>query len=795
MIEKRLLQTALAASLSLLLVLPAGPIFSADQTLTGSKVSKPVYTLEAATRSDKIVFKLAEGMGRPDLTTGRFERSGASWDRLNALLSLPNQSGSVRSHFSLDKSTLDEMRMEGSRRIGRQLPDLTLYYEIEISAELSGQDRLGLVNGLNALDIVEIAYFAPRPDIATIVGSQAATPAWESQQYYLQAAPTGIDAYYGWEMPGGHGENVKVIDIEGNWIQTHEDLHGGTDDFHIAGTRINDPAWWNHGTAVLGEIAADSNSFGVTGISYAVDLGTVSIGSMSVADAILTATANCVEGDIILIELHAPGPHYNFEVRSDQLGYVAMEYWPAEFEAIETSSALGRIVVEAAGNGAENYDDTAIYDSLFYPVFRFSGAVMVAASCSNHLPASFTNFGLRIDVHGYGCWDIYTLGYGDLYGSGPDDYYTSGFAGTSSASPIIVGACAILQGIHKNVHGFALDHAGMRTLLTGYSTPQATSYKRIGPMPDLAGSCDAVYGLSFTSDVTFGWVPLEVNFFGSSGMAVDSWTWDFGDGGSAYVQSPTYSYEQPGIFDVSLEINSGGEIYTRLRENYIIALADTMTASSASGAPGEQVEIVVTGENTVPTRYIRLPIEFPGDLYLNFDSSSTVGCRTEYFEIQDKLHYDPWGGRRLTLKLVSSLVGTSPDLAPGEGPIVKLYWTISGSATAGQTASVILDGYETLIETYLPEYQGPVLNYYVPVVSGSISVSIACCLHRGDLDRSGELDPLDAVYFADWLWRSGPGPQCEEEADVNGSGGVDPVDAVYIVNYFWRSGNPPVPCD
>jgi len=791
MTEKRLLQSTLAAVICLLIVLPASTSHSANNGLSRGKVLKPAYSSELVSDDDKIVFKLKEGIGQPELTVRRFNRPGALWDRLNMLLTSSNRTTAVNRRFTLDKSVLDDMRAEGSRRIGQQLPDLTLYYEIEVASGLSAQGRLDMLNELNSLDIVEVAYFAPKPDLATASVAESATPAWEAQQYYLQAAPTGVNAYYGWGFPGGHGENVKVIDIEGNWIETHEDLHGGTDNFHIAGVKINDPGWWNHGTAVLGEIAADSNDFGMTGIAYGVDLGTVSVGSMSTADAIAIASANCVEGDIILIELHAPGPHYDFEVRSDQRGYVAMEYWQENFDAILTASALGRIVVEAAGNGAENYDDTAIYDSLFYPDYRFSGAVMVAASCSNHFPASFTNYGLRIDVHGYGCWDIYTLGYGDLYGSSPDDYYTSGFSGTSSASPIIVGACAVLQGIHKNVHGFPLDHAGMRTLLTDYSTPQAVSYKRIGPMPDLQGSCDVIYGVSFTSDVTSGWVPLEVNFFGTSGLPVDTWTWDFGDGGSAYVQSPTYTYENPGMYDVSLQINSGGEIRTKVRENYIIALADTMRASNGSALPGDPVEIVITGNNSVPVEYIKIPVEWPGDLSLTFDSFSTDGCRTDYFEVQDYLHYDPWFGKRVTLRLITSNGDTSPDLPAGEGDIVKLYWTISGGATPGQTASILLGGYES----YLPEYHGEFLDYMVAVIPGSISISTSCCVNRGDIDGSGAVDPLDAIYFVDWLWKGGAGPNCDAEADIDGDGDADPMDAMTLVNYFWRSGDPPVPCE
>ena len=167
-----------------------------------------------------------------------------------------------------------------------------------------------------------------------------------------------------------------------------------------------------------------------------------------------------------------------------------------------------------------------------------------------------------------------------------------------------------------------------------------------------------------------------------------------------------------------------------------------------------------------------------------------MGCRTEYFEQQEYLHYDPWWGNRITLKLVSSDNETSPDLPAGNGAIVKLYFTIPGGAAIGETAIINLDGYDT----YLPEYQGPYASYLVEVVDGEIEVSESCCAVRGDADHDGGLTPLDASYFVDGMWRGGDPLPCEDEGDVDGSGGVDPLDATYLIAYFWQGGPAPVSC-
>ncbi len=757
---------------------------------------KPFYqSIPQNLNTSEIVVKFKEGISQPKLSNNGFASSSSEWNTFNNILSFNGKVLPIKQHFKESKEKLDEMRQIGMQRSGIQLPDLSLYNRIDLDESMTDDEILTKINGINALDIVEIAYFPPIPEIATmsITDASQATPNFETGQYYLEAAPTGVDAKYAWGVPGGRGENIKVVDIEGNWIQTHEDLHGGVEDFHIAGNVIDDAGWWNHGTAVLGEIAADSNSFGVTGISFGVDLGTVSIGSMSTASAINTAVNNSDTGDVILIELHAPGPRYD-TARADQKGYVCMEYWQENFDAILQASAMGRIVVEAAGNGAEDFDDV-IYGLLFDPSFRFSGAIIVGASSAEHVPASFTNYGQRVDVHAFGTWDVYSLGYGDLFGSNNNNFYTSSFAGTSSASPIITGSCAVLQGVNKANHGRVLDHNEIRTLLTDYSTPQTASSKHIGPLPDLKGAVDQIMGISFVADTTFGWTPLNVQFSASSGLSVDTWTWDFGDGDSSFIQSPLHTYQDQGLFTVGIEIDAAGDIRHTSRQSYIVALADTMKADSIETTPGTSTEITISLNNTVPARLIQIPIEFDGDMTLSIDSFSTVGCRTDYFEEQQYVQYDLWN-KRFVVLLTASNLGNSPDLAPGSGAVLKLYFTASASAVQDDLNPIITDGYNT----YLPRIESQFGNYDVKFSNGAISIGGCCTGIRGNVDGDtlDQIDINDIVYLVNYSFvtPSGPAPVCSEEADVDASGALDITDLVYLVSYsFGNPGGPaPVSC-
>jgi PKD repeat protein len=292
-------------------------------------------------------------------------------------------------------------------------------------------------------------------------------------------------------------------------------------------------------------------------------------------------------------------------------------------------------------------------------------------------------------------------------------------------------------------------------------------------------------GVVFEADTTFGWVPFDVSFAATSGLEVDTWTWDFGDGDSAFVQSPTHTYENAGLFDVKVEINADGEIRSREKPNYIRALADSLIAASAEGNRNATVEVPVYAHNFVPITTIKIPVEYSGDLDVTLDSFSTVGCRTEYFEQQSYLHFNPVGKQK-TIKLVSSYSGTSPDLPAGEGVIANLCFTISASAEDGDTTLVEVDGYNN----FSPEFAGHFATYTPRVITGTLSV----CPMRGDLDGNQSINAADITYLVDYLFYGGPPPSPLEAGDVDCLGSINVADLTYLIDYLFYSGPPPCGC-
>lgn len=416
---------------------------------------------------------------------------------------------------------------------GQEVPDLTPYYRVR-----ADDDRLdALATGLEALPEVAGAYVKPAPVPASAVdvrGGRAAaesaagieapvTADFISRQGYLLAAPGGIDAIWAQTQAGGTGGGVQIVDIEGAWQLSHEDLlqnFGGV----LAGTPTTDLAWRNHGTAVVGEFGGDPNGRGIVGIAPAAGVRAASIfGGLGSAGAIRAAADKLNSGDIILIELHRPGPRHNFESRDDQAGYIALEWWLDDFDAIRYAVSRGVIVVEAAGNGAENLDD-ALYDqpgpgfpaswrNPFDAANPSSQAVVVGAGAPppgthgrDHGPdrsrLAFSNFGSRVDAQGWGR-EVTTTGGrgynpGDLQGGSDETlWYTDTFSGTSSASPIVVGALASIQGILA-ARGLArLTPAGAISILRATGSPQMDApgrpaTQRIGNRPDIRAAVAAL---------------------------------------------------------------------------------------------------------------------------------------------------------------------------------------------------------------------------------------------------------------------------------------------------------------
>jgi subtilisin family serine protease len=382
-----------------------------------------------------------------------------------------------------------------------------------------------LVAQLEKNPLVWKAFEAPKPEPAAArarrvkrgrppgqgpIGNDTGSRNFEPSQGYLHSAPNGIAATDVWPQ-GATGKGVTICDIEGAWQLDHEDLPAKIP--LIGGVMLNDLHWRNHGTAVLGEMVCLQKNIGCAGVSLqakAVVQSAVIDGVFNAAGAIVNAAAKLSAGDVILIELHARG--------GPDDRYLAMQHWPDVFAAIRIAVAKGIVVVEAAGNGGENFDrpeyandglqkdagaivvGAGVPPTNFFDAYAFPGFAPYSRIGAPRSRIWFSNYGQIVNVQGWG-WHVTTLGYGDAQG-GKDEksWYTLRFSGTSSASPIVTGAAACLLSYAKASTGNVLTPTRVRDILANTGTPQADDAPRaplsqkIGPLPNLVRALEAVDG-------------------------------------------------------------------------------------------------------------------------------------------------------------------------------------------------------------------------------------------------------------------------------------------------------------
>ncbi|MFT5919262.1 MAG: PKD repeat protein [Granulosicoccus sp.] len=137
----------------------------------------------------------------------------------------------------------------------------------------------------------------------------------------------------------------------------------------------------------------------------------------------------------------------------------------------------------------------------------------------------------------------------------------------------------------------------------------------------------------FLPDV-FGFCqPLEVNFedLSSSESNIVDWEWDFGDGGSSTDQNPSYTYQDTGIFDVTLIIeNVLGCTDTLTRPSYVFVSVPPLADFDVSAnlfCSGTEIDFFDLSTNTT-------------DWFWDFgDDEGTSTLQNPSYSFSDSGHY------------------------------------------------------------------------------------------------------------------------------------------------------------
>ncbi len=452
-------------------------------------------------------------------------RMNDEWERLFHQYPM----ASVSRTFSRSESDIETDRIRGEQASGQKLPDLNRYFRFRLS---SWERVMPFIRAVKDRTEVEVVYPVHS---AVLCAWRDPTPDFrECQTYLFSDRPNGPYFSRAWAYHGGGGTGITVADIEYNCHRYHEDLvHAleNRDEVVIAGFENPSMDLMNHGTAVAGMLVGEDNPSGITGICPGVSMRLCYVMGDNIADAVDITQSVLNPGDVILLEMQVPGPNYH---GSGQHGMVPVEYIPSVFDAIRVAVDLGRVVVEPAGNGSENLDDP-VYGRWFDREDQDSGAILVGAGFPFELrPETYSNYGSRVDVHGWGS-GIWTTGYGNAPASPAEmnRWYTHNFGGTSGASAMVAAAVACFQGVARAAMATPFSPRHVRQILIDTGHPVLSGHP-IGPLPDIGAALEHIPLPTPTPDTVQVDLHLSQSRF-SRGDAFDLWQETFNPGSPRMV--------------------------------------------------------------------------------------------------------------------------------------------------------------------------------------------------------------------------------------------------------------------
>lgn len=284
---------------------------------------------------------------------------------------------------------------------------------------------------------------------------------------------------------------------------------------------------------------------------------------------------------------------------------------------------------------------------------------------------------------------------------------------------------------------------------------------------------------------------LNVDFTDLSPNSPTAWSWTFGDGNVSSLQNPSNSYNDVGVYDVTLEVTEPNGQGIEQSRRLVFIHADSIGGDTGSGATGESVIVPVNLSNDFAIKSIIFPFKYTdanGGKIL-FSSFSTTGLRTEEWEFQLITSINPFG-KTAVIEMRSNIgIGTnghSKYLQPGDGPILNLTFNIDPSSAPGSIVP-ITSGFVTGKQLSVETVHGLIIPAY-----STLAVEVAgCCQTAGDANHDGSVNISDVTFLIARIFAGGTAPVCNDEASANGDNTVNIADVTFLIARIFAGGPAP----
>jgi PKD repeat protein len=313
----------------------------------------------------------------------------------------------------------------------------------------------------------------------------------------------------------------------------------------------------------------------------------------------------------------------------------------------------------------------------------------------------------------------------------------------------------------------------------------------------------------FSGVPSIGEVPLTVKFEDLSSGDIQIWEWDFGDGETSRLKSPTHTYATPGKYTVKLRVVTAGAMETtRERPDYIFVQDpfNTLRLPDQVAFPNQRdVWFPVLACHKEPIQAFQLMGRYDPNILVLKDYSlnfTATQATIPFLVFNDLMKPNPERPDLLPQPYfevgcifdVDEFKG-EPTIPSGCQSIFKLIFDVSRLAPQGGT---------TVIE-FVNDYDvSPVLNIFtvggftrIPALTHStvtilpLKPPFPAFFKRGDVDGNQRIELTDPIKILNFLFIGGETLKCMDAADVADTGTVGISSAIYLLNFLFLGGPPP----